>query len=123
MINFFKQIAERVRSLKTNTPKPKPGDDGPGLEQTIPMPEVGVGVKAHLMNVRDAEEAERKLTRDRETRDKIASLKQEGVWAEPPNPQTDFAEMADRARESARQNRQAEAERTSQTKRDQGMSM
>lgn len=40
MIKFLKRAFDNIGISKL--PKPKPADDGPVLEMTIPMPEVGV---------------------------------------------------------------------------------
>jgi hypothetical protein len=127
MNNIFTQMAERARAASRAILKPKPDDDGPQLEMTIPMPEVGIGDAEHLENQREEREAESKRVLRAEMKSREYAARQSGDWAELPSRRTPtVVEINDIGKEFKASGlkpvgRSEEEER--QMKRDRGMSM
>ncbi|WP_432343901.1 hypothetical protein WMC41_13500 [Shinella yambaruensis] len=128
MDNIFKQMAERARAASRAIKKPRPEDDGPVLEMTIPMPEVGVAVQAHWMERRDEREAEEKRFRHAELKRREDAARRSGEWTETSPSRTKQAEqMREIGREftlsGLRPVGPSEQEEEKQRQRDRGMSM
>ncbi len=82
MLVLTSRMAERARAASRAFKNPKPEDDGPLLEMTIPMPEVGVAMQAHWMERRVEREADKKRFLHAELKRREDEARRSGQWTE-----------------------------------------
>ena len=121
-------MAERAWAASRAIRNPKPDDDGPGMEMTIPMPEVGVGMQAHFMERRDEREAEEKRIRHADLKRREDAARLSGEWTETsPSRLKQAEQMREIGKEftlsGLRPVGPSEQEEENQRQRDRGMSM